>query len=440
MTKILSTIGPASEGKKLKYFIDNSDLVRLNMSHNSLTFHKKNIKEIKKTNPNMLILVDIPGIKPRTTNKKTISIKKGQEVKFSYRKFTNSNKIIPLSNPLPNIKKKSKIFYLSDGSYEFKNLKFKNQILSGIACQSFDLKPYKGLNIPFSIYNDIIQEKLYFSFIKKIYKLNIDCIGISFIQNPKILLKIKKQYPKFILISKIENYLGYQNRKEIINNSDAVMIDRGDLAAEVGVLKLSEFSDNIIYDTKKMGKSVIIATENLNSLIFNTVPTKSDIVNIEYYIQKKIDYIMLSDETATSNNSKNTIKWLRNYIKNKQNKIIKTKHLHIEQLIKNLNNQTLVVFSKKGYIYDKISKHEFNNLIMFTENIWLKKILHLKKNHKSIFVKFPKKYLYGFLYENIKKNKHIIFNKNKYAYLLNVIFPRKNSRLNTISVIEKKDF
>tara|TARA_A100001011_G_scaffold304082_1_gene318306 strand:- start:1580 stop:2236 length:657 start_codon:yes stop_codon:yes gene_type:complete len=218
------------------------------------------------------------------------------------------------------------------------------------------------------------------------------------------------------------------------------MIDRGDLAAEVGVLKLSEFSDDIIYDTKKMGKSVIIATENLNSLIFNTVPTKSDIVNIEYYIQKKIDYIMLSDETATSNNSKNTIKWLRNYIKNKQNKIIKTKHLHIEQLIKNLNNQTLVVFSKKGYIYDKISKHEFNNLIMFTENIWLKKILHLKKNHKSIFVKFPKKYLYGFLYENIKKNKHIIFNKNKYAYLLNVIFPRKNSRLNTISVIEKKDF
>ena len=323
MTKILSTIGPASEGKKLKYFIDNSDLVRLNMSHNSLTWHKKNIKEIKKTNPNMLILVDIPGIKPRTTNKKTISIKKGQEVKFSYRKFTNSNKIIPLSNPLPKIKKKSKIFYLSDGSYEFKNLKFKNQILSGIACQSFDLKPYKGLNIPFSIYNDIIQEKLYFSFIKKIYKLNIDCIGISFIQNPKILLKIKKQYPKFILISKIENYLGYQNRKEIINNSDAVMIDRGDLAAEVGVLKLSEFSDNIIYDTKKMGKSVIIATENLNSLIFNTVPTKSDIVNIEYYIQKKIDYIMLSDETATSNNSKNTIKWLRNYIKNKQNKIIK---------------------------------------------------------------------------------------------------------------------
>ena len=111
MTKILSTIGPASEGKKLKYFIDNSDLVRLNMSHNSLTWHKKNIKEIKKTNPNMLILVDIPGIKPRTTNKKTISIKKGQEVKFSYRKFTNSNKIIPLSNPLPNIKKKSKIFY-----------------------------------------------------------------------------------------------------------------------------------------------------------------------------------------------------------------------------------------------------------------------------------------------------------------------------------------
>ena len=441
MTKILSTIGPMSDGKNLKYFISNSDLIRLNMSHNIFSWHKKNINNIKKINPNRLILVDIPGIKPRTLNKDIINIKKGQRIKFAYKKFVKKKEqVIPLSNPLPKIKKNSKFFYLSDGTYEFKNLEFKNKILTGTSSQSFNLKPKKGLNIPYSIYNDKIQEKLYFSFIKKIKKLNIDCIGISFIQNPKILLKLKNKYPNLIFVSKIENYLGYKNRKKIIDYSDAIMIDRGDLAAEVGLAKLSDFSDTIINDAKKIGKPVIIATENLNSLIYNNTPTKSDVVNIEYYIQKKVDYIMLSDETATSKNSKNTIKWLRNYLVQKNNNKNNENYLKIEEIIKNLKNQTLVLFSKKGFFYEKIIPYEFSNLIIFTENTKLKKNLQLRRNANSLLIKFPKKYLYRFLYKNIKKNKKLIFKNSKYAYLVNVIFPRKNSRANTISIIQEKDF
>ena len=440
MTKIVTTIGPASSGKNLKYFVNNSGIIRLNMSHNSISWHKKNINRVKKINPNKLILVDIPGIKPRTLNKNSIFIKKGQRVRFSHKYSKKNENIVPLSNPLPRIKKNSKFFYLSDGAFEFKNLELKNKILTGVSCQNFTLEPKKGLNVPFSIYNDKIQEKIYFSFIKKISRLNIDCVGLSFIQNSRVLLKLKKKYPKLIFISKIENFLGYKNRKKIIHLSDAIMIDRGDLAAEVGILKLYNFSDNIIKDIKDIGKPVIIATENLNSLIYSNIPTKSDVINIEYYMQKKVDYIMLSDETATSKNSKNTIKWLSNYLKKKKNRSSQKNDLKIEEIIKSFKNQTLVVFSKKGYLYDKISSHEFNNLFFFTENIHLNKILKLKRNSNSILIKFPKKYLYSFLYENIKKHKNIIFKENKYAYLVNVIFPRKHSRMNTIAVIEKKDF
>ena len=82
MTKILTTIGPSSEGKNLKYFIKNSELLRLNLSHNHIDWHKKIIKRIKYINRNKLILVDIPGIKPRTLNKETIDIKKGQILNF----------------------------------------------------------------------------------------------------------------------------------------------------------------------------------------------------------------------------------------------------------------------------------------------------------------------------------------------------------------------
>ena len=440
MTKILVTIGPESDGKNLKYFLNNSHFVRFNMSHNVISWHKKNINKIKKINPNKLVLVDIPGVKLRTLNKKSIFIKKGEKVKFGYKVLKKENNVILLSNPLPKIKKNSKFFYLSDGVFEFKNLNIINRILTGTSCQNFTLNPKKGLNIPFSIYNDKTQEKLYFSFLKKISRLNIDCVGLSFIQNSNILKKLKKKYPKLIFISKIENYLGYKNRKDIIQNSDAIMIDRGDLAAEVGISKLSEYSDNIIIDTKSIGKSVIIATENLNSLIYNEIPTKSEVMNVDYYLQKKVDYLMLSDETATSKNSKNTVRWLSNYLKKKKSKKTQNNFLKIEEIIKSFKDQTLVVFSKKGYFYDRISSNDFKNLVLFTQNVKLKKVLQLKRNYNSILIKFPRKYLYSFLYENIKRYKEVIFKENKFAYLVNVIFPREHSRANTISIIQEKDF
>ena len=146
------------------------------------------------------------------------------------------------------------------------------------------------------MYNDKFQSKIYTSFIKKINELKFDCVGLSFVQSSKIIKDLKQKNKNKIFILKIENYLGYINRKEIINESDAIMIDRGDLAAEIGNEKLTEFSSNIINDCKKIGKPIIIATENLNSLITNLTPSKSDILNLDYFIGKEVDFIMLSDK------------------------------------------------------------------------------------------------------------------------------------------------
>ena len=122
------------------------------------------------------------------------------------------------------------------------------------------------MNVPLSIYNDDLQKKVYLKFLKKINQLKIDCVGLSFIQNHRILKELKNKFPKLLFISKLENLLGYKNRKEIISHSDAVMIDRGDLAAEVGVTKLLNYTDDIIRDAQFLAKPTIIATENLNSL------------------------------------------------------------------------------------------------------------------------------------------------------------------------------
>ncbi len=439
MTKILATIGPVSDNKNLKYLLDKCDMVRLNMSHNSLNWHDKNVNKIKKINSNKYILVDIPGAKPRTLNDNSIEIKKGQKVIFAYN--NKNKKIIPISNPLPKLSYKNvKTFSISDGSYLFKFLSLKNKKLTGISLQDFTLLPKKGLNIPYSVYSDNFQSKIYTKFIKKISNIKFDCIGLSFVQSSKIIKILKKKYKSKMFISKIENYLGYINRKEIINESDAIMIDRGDLAAEIGNEKLTEFTANIIQDCKKIGKPIIIATENLNSLINNFTPSKSDILSLDYFLSKKVDYIMLSDETATSNNWKNTLKWLKNYLVLKTKKKVTYKLNNIFEIAKNISNHVLVIFSKKGFVYKKFSSNNYVNLILFTENKLLSKVANLKHNVESFFLKFPKKNLDKFLYENIRKKKKIIFKNTDQAILINVTFPRKNSRANTIIILSKKDF
>ena len=313
MTKILSTIGPVSGHKNLNKLLNKSDFIRLNMSHNTFDWHKSMIDKIKKLDKNKLILVDIPGVKPRTLNGDDIKIYKGQKVSFSYNKKSKKN--IHLSNPLPKIELKPKTFSLSDGSFEFKFTSFKNETLTGISLQDFILKPKKGLNVPFSKYNNFLQEKVYISFLKKIKSLKFDFVGLSFIQDSKVLKKLKKKYPEKLFISKLENFLGYKNREEIIRYSDAVMIDRGDLAAEVGLSNLTDYSDRIINDCNLFGKPVIIATENLNSLMTDKIPSKGDVTNLDYYISKNADFLMLSDETATSKNWLNTLNWLNTYLK-----------------------------------------------------------------------------------------------------------------------------
>ena len=109
-------------------------------------------------------------------------------------------------------------------------------------------------------------------------------------------------------------------------------------------------------------------------------------------------------------------------------------------MISNIKNETVILFSKKGHFYEKLNFKNLNNLVLFTENRNLIKKIQLKYNSVAYYAKFPKKFLYDFLYKNLKKYQSSIFKFNNKAYLINVVFPRKNSRANSLSIVEKKDF
>ena len=448
--KILSTIGPVSESiNSIRKINKYSQVFRLNGSHNNLNWHKKIIVKIKSLSENNKILLDIPGVKPRTNNHCDVVIDKGNIVCFNYKKNLFSSKIknIPLSHPLP-AKSKSipRYFSISDGLYPFKIINYSKDSIIGVSQQSFILKSKKGLNVPKSVYDDKRQIRLSLKFLKHISNLNIDAVGLSFVQNEKIIEVVKKKYPNLLIIAKIENSLGLKNVSNIIIKADAIMIDRGDLSAEIGEENLFNAVKEISKECTLHGKPLIIATENLDSMINNNPsPSKSEIISLSFSNSINADLVMLSDETATSKNYIKILKWLSNFLgKNINNKPTKNylanKNLFID-LLKNIKFADVILFTKKGYIVDNITRINKNlKLHVFSDNKQVVNKCIFRANVNAVLTKrFPKK-MENFIYKEIKKYKRKIFKNFDKVFLIYAKYPIKGSRANSLSIISRKNF
>ena len=442
--KILPTIGPATKSKEsIKYISKICSLVRLNTSHNKIEWHKQVIKTIKSINKNIDILVDIPGVKPRTNNLTDIHIKKNQIIKLGYN-VKNTLNIIDLTKKLPKKGKNiSKFFSIDDGKIKFKLISYKKNMIIGKAYDDCTIKPKKGVNIPNSIYDDNSQIKIYKNYINQLSEKNLDVVGLSFIQNKNAIIKLKKKFKKLLIVSKIENTEGLKNVDEICKHSDAIMIDRGDLSAEIGERNLYEAIIKISETAKKFGKPLIMATENLESMYQNKQPSKNDIISLEFSNQINTDIIMLSGETAISKKWKQILSWLSKFIKNKR-KIKKKKNDEnlFWKKVENIKDHTLVIFTKKGLMLDRIfNKNIKNDVFVFTDTIKTKILSNFYKNAKCFLVnKFDNKNINKFYFENIKKYKKIIFQKSNSVFLISISFPKKGSKANSLTLISKNDF
>lgn len=452
MSKILPTIGPMTEDESsLKKILSLSSLVRINGSHGNLKWHSAISKKIKNLKPDAKILLDVPGIKPRTKNKLDINIKKNEVILFYYnsnfviRKNFFKFKRIEITNPLPKISKKSNTFTISDGQFNFKLIEYGKNYIIGKATEKFILKPKKGLNIPLSEYDESLQKKIYLKFLEKFKTVKFDAIGLSFIQNDSILKYIKKKYPNYVIVSKIENSIGLNNIYQITLNSDVIMIDRGDLSAEIGEKNLYQAIINISKISKDNGKPLIMATENLDSMMLRKSPTKSEIISLGHSLSLKSDKIMLSDETATSDNWYMIMQWLNNFILNFEKKEVlnnKKDNQILWQILDNIVDLPVVIFSKKGFALSQLAKiRDDIDLTVFTDSSKVSTLCNFRTNTNIFHIdSFDKSHLSKHIYKNIKKNKKFIFKNNNQALLIYVAYPRKNSRANTISIISIEDF
>lgn len=308
-TKIVATLGPAScSYETIKNLILNgANVFRLNTSHGDMDDHQKLFDTVRKVSFDLNvytgIMVDLQGPKIRIGNlKRDLEFKNGDEVIFQHSKEEFSP-IIPVDyDGIANDVKKDDIILIDDGRLEVKVNKIEGNKVHAIVVNGGILKSRKGLNIPGSTasLNAVTERDI--KFIEFAVKNKADYIALSFVRNEEDIRFAKKYIEKFQgnmpIISKIEKPQAIENLESIIAVSDYVMVARGDLGIEISPVMVPILQKRIIAEANRQRKGVIVATQMLETMITEPIPTRAESSDVANAIIDGADAVMLSAETS----------------------------------------------------------------------------------------------------------------------------------------------
>jgi pyruvate kinase len=311
-TKIVCTIGPASENKAvMRELVDNGmNIIRLNFSHGDFAEHLPRINTLKElreeTGKPLAILLDTKGPEIRTGKfgVDVVNLVEGQEFTLTTLEYLgDQNKCqVSYKGLAQDVKPGDKIL-IDDGLI---GLEVKETTETDVKCvvqNAGPVKNHKGINVPgVSIKLPAITEKDVNDIIFGIQN-GIDFVAASFIRKAADVIAIRKVLEDngghdIQIISKIENQEGVDNLDEILEVSDGLMVARGDLGVEIPMEQVPLVQKEMIRKCNKVGKPVITATQMLDSMIRNPRPTRAETTDVANAILDGTDAIMLSGETA----------------------------------------------------------------------------------------------------------------------------------------------
>ncbi len=310
-TKIVATIGPASSNEAVltKLIKAGVNVVRLNFSHGDHKSHEELIvlvrKVAKKLNTTVAILQDLPGPKIRIGDFYTerVQIKKGSIFTLTTKPCVGDETMVYVNyKALPKEVKKGSFILLDDGKKKLQVLSTQKTEIKCRVLVGGETKGRRGVNIPgaylkISSLTKKDREHLVFGI-----KQDVDFIALSFVRKASDILELKeilkKEKSEAGVIAKIETKEAIDNLDEIIEETDVVMVARGDLAVEVPAENVPLFQKKIVKKCNELGKPVVVATQMLESMIKSPIPTRAEVSDVANSILDGADAIMLSEETA----------------------------------------------------------------------------------------------------------------------------------------------
>ncbi len=313
-TKIVATVGPACDtyDRLLELVKAGVNVFRLNFSHGT---HENKaqiieyIRKINKTEPyNIAILGDLQGPKLRVgeIENGALKIEPGDILTFSSRnKVVGNMERIYISYPnLHNDVKLGEKIMIDDGKLEVVVVDItKDDDVKVRVTYGGILLPKKGVNLPDTAISLPAMTEKDFEDFEFIVKQELDWVALSFVRKAEDIINLKKLVTEknspVKVMAKIEMPSALADLRNIILESDGVMVARGDLGVELPVEKVPMAQRDIIRKCIHRGKPVIVATQMMESMMERTKPNRSEITDVANAVLEGADAVMLSGETAT---------------------------------------------------------------------------------------------------------------------------------------------
>ncbi len=312
-TKIVCTIGPASESKEMlkKLALAGMNMARLNFSHGTHEDHLKKIERVHQLNKengwHIGVMLDTKGPEIRVGDMENgaVDFKKGDIVTIVNENIVGNHERFFINCPelFKDIKLGKKLL-INDGKITLIVKDVKPDEFTCEVANNGPIGTHKGVNVPYTVLSMPFISEKDDDDIRFGARNGVDFIAASFVRRASDVKEIKRilkeeGHPEIEVIAKIENQEGYDNLRAILSVADGVMVARGDLGVEIPVQLVPLYQKHIIAMANEMGKPVITATHMLDSMVSNPRPTRAEASDVSNAVFDGTDCVMLSAESAS---------------------------------------------------------------------------------------------------------------------------------------------
>mgnify|MGYP001316975706 FL=1 len=400
-TKIVATIGPSSSSEEILMEMINEgvNVFRINFSHGTHQDHIEAIKTIKKVDNKIgshtAILADLQGPKIRIGEMPDdgVLLKENDEFYLT----TLKNHQLPLAanislKQLPIDVKKGEKILLDDGKIHLivKETNKKDTIKTRVIAGGI-LYSRKGVNLPDTNISVSSLTKKDKEDLKVAIEQKVDWIGFSFVRSAREVIELKHLISNLNgdakVIAKIEKPEAVEDLNAIMEETDAIMVARGDLGVEVPLEKVPLIQKKIVRMAQNMAKPVIIATQMMESMMDNITPNRAEVNDVANAVMDGADAVMLSGETSVGKHPVEVIKIMSRIIneveekfdplfvketipnKNENRFITDSICFNVCRLSQRVDAKAIVTMTYSGYTAYKISSQRPKaNIFVFSSN------------------------------------------------------------------------
>lgn len=366
-SKIICTVGPKTEEfETIKQLIQiGVNGIRLSAVHYDTEKLKKIINLIKEIRDDMniplAIIVDLPGSKLRTGEQKEdfIELSAGEKVVITTEKTISTKGLISIDYPrlVQEIKVDDPIL-IDDGKIRLRVTKISGKKIECIVEVPGIIKQNHGVNLPetdLSIPALTEEDK---RIITECGKIGVNFFCLSFVKNSKDVKEARKTIesidPNAGILTKIETKKAIEDIEQICENSDGIIIARGDLAVETSLEDLPVIQKKIIQIAAKYRVPVIIATQILGSMVESQIPTRAEVIDVASAIFDAADALLFTSETAVGNYPLQVIEMANKIIESVEGHLKEVKTIFSERRFEKTEDPSEAIAKSCCYIAEEI--------------------------------------------------------------------------------------